>query len=730
MAPGHRALGGERAPLFRAILAVWALCAALFMQPAAAEDGYELWLRYRSLPAEQRVLYVSATSQLVMPTPSSTLVAAKDELLRGLQGLLSQRPAIADRVSAPGLLVGTPGSNAQIAQLDLGLKALAPQGYVIRHRRIDDRQTIVIAANDDVGVLYGVFHFLRLLQTHQPLGNLNITESSRIQLRMLNHWDNLDRTVERGYAGFSLWDWHKLPDYLDPRYTDYARANASIGINATVLTNVNANATTLTAPYLEKAAALANVFRPYGIRVFLTARFSAPVEIGGLKTADPTDPAVQQWWKAKAAEVYKVIPDFGGFLVKANSEGQPGPQDYGRTHADGANMLADAVKPFGGMVIWRAFVYSHEQPDDRAKQAYDEFVPLDGKFRDNVLVQVKNGAIDFQPREPFHPLFGAMPKTPLAMEFQITKEYLGFATHLVYLGAFYEEVLRADTYRPRQGSTVAKILDGSVHDYAHTAIAGVANIGTDRNWSGAQFEQANWYAFGRLAWNPMLSSKDLAEEWVRMTFSNDPQFVQPVVAMMMKSHEAVVDYMTPLGLHHLMGRGHHYGPGPWVEGGPRADWTSVYYHRADANGIGFDRTKTGSNAVAQYAPPVAAQFGDLKRVPEQFLLWFHHVPWDYRTRSGRILWDELVYRYTRGVDTVREMEGTWQGLARFVDAERHQQVAAFLKIQEKEAKWWRDASIAYFQTFSKRPLPAGFAPPEHSLEYYKSLEFPYAPGHH
>jgi alpha-glucuronidase len=700
------------------------------MQSAAAEDGYELWLRYHALPADQRALYAPATSQLLMPTPSSTLVAAKDELLRGLNGLLSQRPASVERISASGLLVGTPQSNPQIAQLEVGLKGLAPQGYVIRHRRVDDQTVVVIAANDDVGVLYGVFHFLRLLQTQQPLGNLNITESSRIQLRMLNHWDNLDRTVERGYSGFSLWDWHKLPDYLDPRYTDYARANASIGINATVLTNVNANATMLTAPYLEKAAALANVFRPYGIRVFLTARFSAPVEIGGLKTADPADPGVQQWWKAKAAEVYKFIPDFGGFLVKANSEGQPGPQDYGRTHADGANMLADAVKPFGGMVIWRAFVYSHEQPDDRAKQAYDEFVPLDGKFRDNVIVQVKNGAIDFQPREPFHPLFGAMPKTPLAMEFQITKEYLGFATHLVYLGAFYEEVLRSDTYRPRQGSTVAKILDGSVDNYAHTAIAGVANIGTDRNWSGAQFEQANWYAFGRLAWNPMLSSRDLAEEWVRMTFSNDPQFVKPVVSMMMKSHEAVVDYMTPLGLHHVMGRGHHYGPGPWVEGGPRADWTSVYYHRADAQGIGFNRTKTGSNAVAQYAPQVAAQFGNLKRVPEQFLLWFHHVPWDYRTQSGRILWDELVYRYTRGVDTVREMEGTWQQAAPFVDAERHQQVAAFLKIQEKEAKWWRDASIAYFQTFSKRPLPVGFTPPEHSLDYYKSLEFPYAPGHH
>jgi alpha-glucuronidase len=712
------------------MLSLWALCAAFFMRPAAAEDGYELWLRYHPLPAEQRALYAPATSQLVMPTPSPTLAVAKDELLRGLNGLLSQRPASVERVSASGLIIGTPQSNPQIAQLDLGLKGLAAQGYVIRHRRADDQTVVVIAANDDVGVLYGVFHFLRLLQTQQPLGNLNVTESSRIQLRMLNHWDNLDRTVERGYSGFSLWDWHKLPDYLDPRYTDYARANASIGINATVLTNVNANATSLTAPYLEKAAALANVFRPYGVRVFLTARFSAPVEIGGLKTADPADQGVQQWWKDKAAEVYKYIPDFGGFLVKANSEGQPGPQDYGRTHADGANMLADAVKPFGGMVIWRAFVYSHEQPDDRAKQAYDEFVPLDGKFRDNVLVQVKNGAIDFQPREPFHPLFGAMPRTPLAMEFQITKEYLGFATHLVYLGAFYEEVLRADTHRPRQGSTVAKVLDGSIDNYAHTAIAGVANIGTDRNWSGAQFEQANWYAFGRLAWNPMLSSKDIAEEWVRMTFSNDPQFVRPVVAMMMKSHEAVVDYMTPLGLHHLMGRGHHYGPGPWVEGGPRADWTSVYYHRADAKGIGFDRTKTGSNAVAQYAPPVAAQFGDLKRVPEQFLLWFHHVPWDYRTQSGRILWDELVYRYTRGVDTVHEMAGTWQGLAPFVDTERYQEVAAFLRIQEQEAKWWRDASIAYFQTFSKRPLPAGFAPPEHSLDYYKSLEFPYAPGHH
>ena len=701
------------------------------VQTVHAEDGYDLWLRYRPVAGEQRNHYASAIMQLAMPAPSPTLTAARNELLRGLTGLLSQSPVSVERVSAAGaLVVGTPRSEPHIAQLDAGLEGLAAHGYVIRQRRVAGQPAIVIAANDDLGVLYGVFHFLRLLQTEQDLERLNISESPRVQLRMLNHWDNLDRTVERGYAGASLWDWHKLPDYLDPRYTDYARANASLGINATVLTNVNANALALTPMYLHKAAALANVFRPYGIRVFLTARFSAPVELGGLETADPNDPDVQRWWQAKAAEIYTIIPDFGGLLVKANSEGQPGPQDYGRSHAEGANVLAEAIAPFGGVVIWRAFVYSNEQPDDRAKQAYSEFVPLDGKFRDNVLLQVKNGPIDFQPREPIHPLFGAMPRTPLAMEFQITKEYLGFATHLVYLGGFYEEVLQTDACRPRQGTTVASVCDGSAHGYPRTAIAGVANTGTDRNWSGSHFDQANWYAFGRLAWDPRRSSRDLAEEWVRMTFSNDEKFVAPTLAMMMKSHQAAVDYMTPLGLHHLMARGHHYGPGPWVEGGPRADWTSVYFHRADAQGIGFDRTASGSNAVAQYAPQLAAQFSDLKRVPDDFLLWFHHVPWDYRTKSGRILWDELVYRYTRGVDDVREMARTWQGLAPFVDEERHAQVAAFLRIQQQEAQWWRDASIAYFQTFSKRPLPAGFAAPRYSLEYYKSLQFPYAPGHH
>ena len=699
-------------------------------QSVLAEDGYDLWLRYHPVEARYQEQYRSSVTQLVTPTADSpTLRVAASELKRGLTGLLSAQTPLTSSVTQPGALIfGTAKSSPLVASLRLDLQAAGPEGYVIRSVPVNGQPAIVIAANEDVGVLYGAFHFLRLIQTRQPLERLNITAAPRVQLRMLNHWDNLDRSVERGYAGASIWDWHKLPDYLDPRYTDYARANASLGVNATVLTNVNASATALTPMYLEKVAALAGVFRPYGIRVFLTARFSAPIEIGGLKTADPLDAGVKAWWQAKSDEIYRRIPDFGGFLVKANSEGQPGPQDYGRTHADGANMLADTVAPHGGLVMWRAFVYSHEEPDDRAKQAYTEFVPLDGKFRDNVIVQVKNGAIDFQPREPFHPLFGAMPKTPLMMEFQITKEYLGFATHLAYLAPMYEETLRADTQVRGKGSTVAKVIDGSLHGYHHTGMAGVANIGADRNWSGSHFDQANWYAFGRLAWDPALTSRAIAEEWVRMTLSNDPALVSPVVKMMLGSHEAVVNYMTPLGLHHLMGNGHHYGPGPWVEGGPRADWTSVYFHRADARGIGFDRTRTGSNAVAQYAPPVAAEFGDLRRVPEEFLLWFHHVPWDYRTRSGKPLWDELVSRYTLGVSTVSEMRKTWDGVATHVDAERHAQVATFLAIQEKEAKWWRDASIAYFQTFSKRPLPEGFAPPEHTVEYYKSLQFPYAPG--
>jgi alpha-glucuronidase len=694
--------------------------------PALSEDGYDLWLRFAASDAHARV----AIPSLVLPAgdrETETLKTARRELERGLEMLMRRQLEITEQpVRDDALVLGTANAPG-IAALNLPLGDLNPEGFVIRSVTIGGRPATVIAGKTDVGALYGAFHFLRLVQTGRGLSGLDIVSQPRTQIRVLNHWDNLDRHVERGYSGQSIWDWHKLPAWIDPRYTDYARACASLGINGSVLTNVNANATSLTPAYIEKAAALAGVFRAYGMRVYLTARFSAPIELGGLQTADPLDPAVREWWKRKADEIYRAIPDFGGFLVKANSEGQPGPQDYKRTHADGANMLAEALGS-RGTVMWRAFVYSSETPTDRAKQAFDEFTPLDGKFAPNVLVQVKNGAIDFQPREPFHPLFGAMPKTPLMMEFQITKEYLGFATHLAYLGPLFEEALDSDTLVKGKGSTVAKVVDGELHGYAITGMAGVANVGADRNWSGSDFDQANWYAFGRLAWNPELSAREIAEEWVRSTFSNDPAFVAPVVEMMMGSREAVVDYMMPLGLAHLFDTGHHYGPGPWVDNLNRADWNPTYYHRADAGGVGFDRGPRGSDATSQYAPALAKTFADRRKVPEQFLLWFHHVRWGEKVASGRTLWHELVVRYTRGVDSVSEMRRTWARLEKFVDAERFAQVSAFLAIQEQEARWWRDACIAYFQSVNKLPLPAGFAPPAHPLEYYKSLKFPYAPG--
>ncbi|MBI1685111.1 alpha-glucuronidase family glycosyl hydrolase [Caulobacter hibisci] len=698
------------------------LAAGLLLAPliARAEDGYDLWLRYRPLPQAMR------TEPRIPGPPSMSsspaLDLAQGELQRGLSGLNPDEPGL----DAPTIELGTPKSSALVAGLKLPLKDLGDEGYLIR--TLADGKTTVIAANTDIGVLYGVFHYLRLMQTGARTDKLDVRSVPKVRYRLLNHWDNLDRSVERGYAGQSLWDWWRLPDVKDPRYLDYARANASIGINGAVLNNVNAKSDSLTAPYIAKAAALADAFRPYGIKVYLSARFSSPIEIGGLKTADPLDPAVRAFWKAKADEIYKAIPDFGGFLVKANSEGQPGPQDYGRTHADGANMLAQAVGPHGGIVMWRAFVYSHEQPDDRAKQGYAEFKPFDGQFAENVIVQVKNGAIDFQPREPFHPLFGAMPKTNLGLEVQVTKEYLGFSTHLAYLGPMWEEVLKADTFAAGPGSTVAKVVDGKLHGYSRTLMAGVANIGTDRDWSGSQFDQANWYAFGRLAWDPEASSEAIARDWAAMTFSPDRRFTGPAVAMMMGSREAVVDYMTPIGLHHLMGRSHHYGPGPWVSGGERADWTSVYYHKADKAGIGFDRTASGSNAVAQYTPPAAAGFSDLSKIDEKDLLWFHHLPWTYPTRSGRPLWDELVTRYSRGVRSVEGMQASWATLAPYVDPERHAQVAIYLAIQRREAQWWRDASVAYFQSINGLPLPKGEAPPPLPLEAYERMQFPYAPG--
>ncbi len=682
------------------------LCLLLGAVKLSADDGYRLWLRY------DRIEGLPAVTSVVLATPagrdSPTLSAAREELRTGLAGLTGHAPAVT-LGKASGQIPGA-----------------GPEGYSLR---ASGAGTVQISANSDVGVLYGAFALLRHLQTGRPLAGLDQTSAPRISRRLLDHWDNLNGFVERGYAGFSLWQWFYLPEIRDPRYHDYARACASLGINGTVLTNVNANALVLTPAYLAKVAALAEEFRPYGLRVYLTARFSAPIEIGGLKTADPLDPAVAAWWKGKIDEVYRLIPDFGGFVVKANSEGQPGPQDYGRTHADGANLLADALAPHGGIVMWRAFVYQAENTEDRAKQAYTEFKPLDGQFRPNVVVQIKNGPIDFMPREPFSPLFGAMPRTPLALELQITQEYLGQSTQLAWLGTLWKEVLDADTFAAGPGSTVARVIEGRVTPQPLTVIAGVANTGTDRDWTGHPLAQANWYAFGRLAWDPGLSAAAIADEWTKMTFGSDPAVVATVDRLLLESRETVVNYSMPLGLHHIMAEGNHYGPGPWVDKLSRPDWASVYYHRADAKGLGFDRTSSGSDAVSQYAPEVAKRFADLATCPDELLLWFHHLPWDYRMRSGRPLWDELCLHYQQGVNEVRTMQQQWDSLAGRIDAERHSHVQALFRRQEKDACIWRDACLLYFQQFSKLPLPAGVEPPAHSLEYYQALDLRPVPGH-
>ncbi|WP_053977004.1 alpha-glucuronidase family glycosyl hydrolase [Mangrovimonas xylaniphaga] len=697
----------------------------LFQSATYATDGYKLWLDYKTI-SDSALLkeYQSLLGGIQFYGNSETIEKASREIQQGISGLLGMD---SEKLNGKYRLVIGSYSNLpkDIAhQFSKELEYLNKEGYVIK----SISNSIVITAKTDIGVLYGTFNFLKRLQTQQSIENLNITDSPKIDIRILNHWDNLDRTVERGYAGFSLWNWHQLPEYKDPRYEDYARANASIGINGTVLTNVNSNALVLTPQYLEKVKALADIFRPYGLKVYLTARFSAPMEIGGLKTADPLHAEVKNWWKNKVEEIYTYIPDFGGFLVKANSEGQPGPQNYGRNHVDGANMMAEALAPFNGVVMWRAFVYSEHDTTDRAKQAYNEFVPHDGQFKDNVIIQVKNGPIDFQPREPFHPMFGAMANTNLMIEFQITQEYMGGATHLVYQPKLFEEVFEADTYRKGKGSTVAKVIDGSLHNKKITGVAGVSNIGTDRNWTGHHFLQANWYGFGRLAWDPYLNSEDIAKEWVKMTFSNKEPFVEKVSAMMIESREAVVNYMTPLGLHHIMATGHHYGPGPWVSDLSRPEWNPVYYHKADNSGVGFDRTPSGSNATAQYAPEVAAMFNNLETCPEEDLLWFHHVPWNYKLKNGHTLWDGLALKYQEGVNEVAQMQATWNQLENDVDAQRFNEVKMLLNIQYKEAKWWQDACLLYFQQFSKMELPKGVEAPAHTLQYYQNLQFPYAPG--
>lgn len=635
-----------------------------------AEDGSRLWLR--QTPVNQASVCCLVTSP--------TLAVAREELAALWQGGEVDLQLCADETH----------------------RRLGKEGYTIR---TSEGKTVLEAATEQ-GLLYATYHLLRLQAEGADCTRLDIREKPAFDIRVLNHWDNLDGTVERGYAGRSLWKWEELTDSVPARYREYARANASVGINGTVLNNVNASAEILSAGYLQKVRKLADVFRPYGIRVYLSVNFASPMKLGGLSTADPLNEEVARWWKEKVQEIYGLIPDFGGFLVKANSEGQPGPCDYGRTHAEGANMLAEALKPYGGIVMWRAFVYSPSDAD-RAKQAYLEFQPLDGRFRDNVMVQVKNGPIDFQPREPYSPLFGAMPHTPLMVEFQITQEYLGHSNHLAYLATMWKEF-----YHYVQPSSLK-------------GVAGVVNVGDHVNWCGHDFAQANWYAYGRLAWNPALSAEEIAREWLAQTFTTDRRFVEPMTQVMMDSREAVVDYMMPLGLHHIFAWGHHYGPEPWCEvPGARPDWLPSYYHQADKEGLGFDRSRSGSDAVSQYPDSLARVFDSLERCPEEYLLWFHHVNWNHSLHSGRSLWDELCYKYQKGVDEVRAFQQVWKEMQPYVDAERYQAVAERLDIQVGDAVWWKDACLEYFRTFSKKKYPEGVEPPVFTLKELKKVKLP------
>lgn len=700
--------------MMRKIIYISLLCFFAALQ-LNAEDGSRLWLRFQLGEKGELPFYTGLNGN------SSSI--AVQEFQQAWEELSGKSLSATSNLSNNTLLIGT-AKHSDIRRLNISkeLEELGPEGYIIRTVLRGKNHITVVASSEEKGLLYGVFHLLRLIQTKQSLNSLDIREKPLYDLRLLNHWDNLNGTIERGYAGYSIWKWEELPETVSPRYSEYARANASIGINGTVLNNVNASPDILKSDYLKKVKVIADIMRPYGIKVYLSVNFSSPKILGGLSDSDPLNPEVQKWWQNKIVELYDLIPDFGGFLVKANSEGQPGPQDYGRTHAEGANMLADALKPYSGIVMWRAFVYNPSE-EDRAKQAYNEFVPLDGTFRDNVIVQVKNGPVDFQPREPFSPLFGAMKKTAIMPELQITQEYLGFSNHLVYLGTQWKEFFQSDTYSKGEGSTVAKTTDGSLFDHTITAIAGVANIGEDTNWTGHHFAQANWFAFGRLAWNHTLSSEEIADEWIKMTFTQNDEFLVPVKKMMLDSWQTAVDYMMPLGLHHIFAWGHHYGPEPWCDiPGARADWLPKYYHNASIDGIGFDRTTGGSNAVSQYYSPLDETFNNIESCPEDLLLWFHHISWDHTMKNGNNLWDEMCFRYDRGVQKVRDFQKIWDRTEGNIDRERFEHVQSRLKIQSRDAVWWKDACLLYFQTYSKKPIPYNIERPVHELEDLKNIK--------
>ena len=591
------------------------------------------------------------------------------------------------------------------------------EGYNIYARPAQQGDNIqyeaTITASNPIGLLYGAYELIRLQNTdayNTGSGNqqnfskaIDETEKPKVGLRILNHWDNLDGSIERGYAGKSIFKWEEIKlgkngkggsisKSLHDRLITYARANASLGINGSVLNNVNASPKMMTAEYINKVKVIANILRPYGIRVYLSINFASPMALGYTKTADPLDKKVQQWWKKKAKEIYAAIPDFGGFLVKANSEGQPGPGDYHRTHADGANMLADAVKPYGGIIMWRSFVYgANHKGEDRVKQAVSEFKGMDGKFRDNVILQSKNGPLDFQPREPYAPIFDNIKQTPQIAELQITQEYLGQSKHLTYLAPMWKEFF------------------GFVNPDRLVGISGVANIGDDANWCGHPFSQANWYAFGRLAWNPSLTAEEIAHEWLVQTYENqDEKFTKPVEMMMMTSREACVNYMMPLGLHHIFKFDHHYGPEPdgFIASYP-LEWCPVYYHKADVQGVGFDRSSKGTDAVGQYPEPYRSLYDNIETCPEEYLLWFHHVPWTYKMKSGSTLWQELCMKYNMGVAMVEVYRDFWHTSAKQYmkgHEQEWQHTDSLLNVQLENAKEWRNTCLKYFQTFSKMKI--------------------------
>lgn len=676
---------------------------------SVAENGYDLWLRYVKI-SEASVLaqYKTSATQIIVEGTSETMAAVKSELSKGLDGLLEQTTPKQTSVTADGaIIVGTPSNSDIIKGIGLTLDQNA-EAYQIVSMEVDGHSVTVVASSGEVGTLYGTFHLLRLIQTGEPLNGLNINEKPKIKRRLLNHWDNLAGSIERGYAGNSLWKWSSLPGTIEKRYIDYARACASIGINGTVLNNVNADANILTPNYLSKVKALADAFRPYGLKVYLSANFAAPNKIGGISTADPLNQSVISWWATKCNDIYKLIPDFGGFLVKANSEGQPGPKTYNRTHAEGANCLADALAPHGGVVIWRAFVYDDAIDSDRMKRAYKEFKPLDGKFRSNVIVQAKNGPFDFQPREPVHPLFGGLTQTHIGAELQITKEYLGQSVQLVYLAPMWREIFDFDTYAKGAGSTVGKVLDGTVYNDTETCIAGVANTGSDMNWCGHHFDQANWYAYGRLAWNYSITSSQIADEWIKMTWSWNPAAVNTIKKMMAGSHEACVNYMNPLGLGGIFAYNHHYGPDPAFNGdATHPDWNSVYWHKADNKGLGYDRSSTGSNYVSQYFNENVTRYGNISTCPPELLCWYFHVPWSQNLSTGRTFWNELCFRYYDGLHYVGVMDSVqWPSMSTYIDAQRFSDVQKKLDTHYKDAKEWRDVCTKYFANFSKLPIPA------------------------